>query len=189
MTAVVAEAAESRPAAPGSGRDLELWRDLARTVDRAGGDPDRLWVDDSKAILRGGKGRDRLEAACLAAVHAAGKVLPGSLAELLEMIGEGPPTDAELSPWFEGDNAAGRWPWTASRRAVEGLLAREPLAHPAGEWRLAAIHAVVVGPSRFNAELAALGSKSQVHFWAFARLLRRAWDRAADGVVTAVTSD
>ena len=42
-------------------RPLDFWGDLAATVDRAGGDPDRLWVDDSKAILHGGKGRDRLE--------------------------------------------------------------------------------------------------------------------------------
>jgi hypothetical protein len=54
---------------------------------------------------------------------------------------------------------------------------------------LAAIHAVVVGPSRFNAELAAADSKSQVHFAAFARLLRREWERAVDGVTTSVTSD
>ena len=32
-------------------RTLDFWGDLARTVDRAGGDPERLWVDDSKAIL------------------------------------------------------------------------------------------------------------------------------------------
>src|SRR5947209_2505558 len=98
MTAVVAEACDCGRATADPGRALDFWRDLAETVDRAGGDPARLWVDDSKAILRGGKGRDRLEAACLAAVHAAGDSLPGSLIELLEGIGAGPPAETELTP-------------------------------------------------------------------------------------------
>src|SRR5262249_13352812 len=85
MTAVVAETSEAGDRA----RALDLWQDLAGTVDRAGGDPTRLWVDDSKAILRGGKGRDRLEAACLAAVHATGLDLPGSFRQLLEVLGAG----------------------------------------------------------------------------------------------------
>src|SRR5438067_1862581 len=108
MTAVVAEASECGRGAPSTGRglDLDFWGDLAGTVDRAGGDPARLWVDDSKAILRGGKGRDRLEAACLAATHAAGEWLPGSLTELLEVIGAGSPAETELSPWFDADGAA-----------------------------------------------------------------------------------
>ena len=33
------------------------------------------------------------------------------------------------------------------------------------------------------------GSKAEVHFEAFARLLRRVWERAADGAVTFVTGD
>jgi hypothetical protein len=53
------------------------------------------------------------------------------------------------------------------------------------------VHAVVVGPARFNAELAASGSKSkaEVHFGAFARLLGALWGRAGDGVVTRVRGD
>jgi len=77
MTAVVAESTGDGGDEPRGGRDLDFWGELAATVDRAGGDPDRLWVDDSKAILRGGKGRDRLETACLAAVHAAANEVPG----------------------------------------------------------------------------------------------------------------
>jgi hypothetical protein len=190
MTAVVAEASGVRgDGSPIGGLALDFWDDLAGTVDRAGGDPARMWVDDSKAILRGGKGRDRLEAACVAAVHAATGVLPESLLRLLEVVGAGAPADAELSPWFDAPGAAGAWPWTASRSAAEALLARQPLVPSGGTWRLVAIHLDVIGPSQFNAGLAALGSKSGVHFAAFARLLQRVWDRAADGVVTAITGD
>ena len=60
----------------GDSRLLDFWRDLAATVDRAGGDPARFWVDDSKAILQGGKGRERLEATCLAVLDAVGLPLP-----------------------------------------------------------------------------------------------------------------
>jgi hypothetical protein len=146
-------------------------------------------VDDSKAILRGGKGRDRLEAACLAAVDAAGNALPGSLEELLEVLGAAPAVEAELSPWFDGIGDARSWPWTQCRAALEGHLARRALVPAEGIWRLTAVESVVVGPTRFNAELAALGSKSEVHFAAFSRLLRRIWDRAADGVLTVLTCD
>jgi hypothetical protein len=47
----------------------------------------------------------------------------------------------------------------------------------------------VVGPSRFNAGIEATGSKAEVHFDGFARLLRRAWERAGDGKSTFVTGD
>jgi hypothetical protein len=188
MTAVVAEAAAGVRDVADAGQELDLWRDLGGTVARAGGDLARLWVDDSKAILRGGKGRERLEAACLAALHAVGD-LPGSMRDLLATVGAGPPAEAELFPWFAAHGDAAAWPWTHSRAAAEQLVAPRPLEPAAGTWRLVAIHAVVVGPSRFNTELAAMGSKSQVHFAAFARLLRRAWERAADGVPTSVTGD
>ena len=65
---------------------LDFWGDLAATVDRAGGDPDRLWVDDSKAIYCNGKGRSRLESTCLATIHAASNTLPVSLAALLDIV-------------------------------------------------------------------------------------------------------
>jgi hypothetical protein len=189
MTAVIAEAAEIGVRDEFSDRALDFWRDLAGTVDRAGGDPARLWVDDSKAILCGGKGRERLEAACLAGVQAAGNELPGSLSELLDAIGAGPPADAELSPWFDALGDTGCWPWREDREVLARRFAVKPLVPAAGTWRLVAIRSVVVGPARFNAELAALGSKATVHFAAFTRLLRGIWDRTADGVVASVISD
>jgi ribonuclease HII len=191
MTAVVAESSQTSAGEPANRANgtLRFWDDLVATVDRAGGDPARLWVDDSKAILRGGRGRDRLEAACLAAVAAAGYGLPVSLAELLERIGDGPPTDYELTPWLEQHDGERAWPWICTQIEAEALGARQPLAPPGDAWRLAAIHTVIVGPSRFNAELAELDSKASVHFGAFSRLLRRVWDRAADGRPTAVTGD
>lgn len=185
MTAVVAEGDADR----GPARAFDLWADLAATVDRAGGDPARLWVDDSKAILRGGKGRDRLESTVLAALHAAGLGVPGSLPDLLEAINPGALEEAELSPWFDDDPRAGGWPWRVSRVAIDGLVACRPLEPAGGHWRLSAIESVVVGPARFNTELAASGSKAEVHFAAFARLLRRSWQRAGDGVPTSVTGD
>jgi hypothetical protein len=191
MTAVVAEAAErgGAVARADASSNLDFWADLAGTVDRAGGDRARLWVDDSKAILRGGKGRDRLEAACLAAVHAAGLGLPGSLTELLAAIKAGTSEDAELSPWFDAGDRASGWPWGCGRDAIEESLGRRMLEPAGAGWRLSAIESVVVGPGRFNAGLDATGSKADVHFAAFARLLRQAWDRAGDGVATFVTGD
>ncbi len=189
MTAVVAEATDGVFRADGPARPIDLWGDLVPTVDRAGGDPGRLWVDDSKAILRGGKGRDRLESACLAALHAAGKGKPGSLADLLEALNVGAPDEAELSPWFDAGGRTGIWPWVVPREAVEAILARRALEPAGGGWRLSAIESVVVGPARFNVGLDASGSKAEVHFAAFARLLRRGWDRAGDGTMTFVTGD
>jgi hypothetical protein len=189
MTAVVADAADGRRGVAEPERAIDLWGDLAGTVDRAGGDPGRLWVDDSKAILRGGKGRDRLESACLAALHAAGKGVPGSLGELLDVVMSGTPDEAELSPWFDAGGRSSSWPWVVTRDAVADLVSRRPLAPVDGSWRLTAIEAVVLGPARFNAGLEASGSKAEVHFASFARLLRRAWERAGDRSVTFVTGD
>jgi hypothetical protein len=189
MTAVVAEAAEcGRPGADPA-RPIDLWADLAATVDRAGGDAGRLWVDDSKAILRGGKGRDRLESACLAALQAVGTGVPASLPELLEALNAGSPEEAELSPWFDAGSQVAAWPWVVPRDAVDELISRPALEPAGGAWRLAAIESVVVGPARFNAGLEASGSKAEVHFAAFAQLLRRAWERASDGAATFVTGD
>ena len=193
MTAVVAEAAgRSRPLRTRMPR--RTWisgRDLAGTVDRAGGDPARLWVDDSKAILRGGKGRDRLETACLAAVHAAGRGVPGSLpiCSLAIQCRHARRCRALALVRRAGMRRRG-WPWARCRLdAVWHRLGGRPLEPAGGTWRLVAIESVVVGPARFNAELEATGSKAEVHFAAFARLLRAGWDRAGDGVTTFVTGD
>jgi hypothetical protein len=189
MTAVTAEAADDVRMPEPPVRKLDLWGDLASTVDRAGGDPSLLWVDDSKAILRGGKGRDRLEATCLATLHAAGIVVPGSLPELLAAIQAGTPDEAELSPWFGGPSGPTEWPWIARPGAVDALLNRRALQPAGGAWRLIAIETVIIGPAQFNAGLAVSGTKADVHFAAFARLLLRAWNRAVDGRATAVTGD
>ena len=93
MTAVVAESSDDRPP--------DLWADLSATVCRARGDTDRVWVDDSKALYRGGQGRDRLEAACLAAVSTVGGS-PDTLGGLLASIGAGTLDDAELTPDSNG---------------------------------------------------------------------------------------
>lgn len=176
MTAVVAESVEDR--AP------DLWSDLAATCCRAGGEAGRLWVDDSKALYRAGVGRDRLEAACLAALAASTTdPLPRSFGGLLKALGAGSLDDAELSPWLDSGD-----PPIPS----EATLARLDAADRPFEsthWRIVAVRTEVVGPARFNAGLDRTGSKARVHFEAFARLLREVWQDAAGGVVTHVRGD
>jgi hypothetical protein len=189
MTAVVAESASARAGPSGPPKALDFWRDLAATVDRAGGDPERLWVDDSKAVYRGGKGRDRLELACLAAVHAAAGALPRSLLELLEALGVDPHGDAELGPWLDSGPDGQAWPVCESCEAAQRLSAQRPLVPPDGAWRIISVRSVVLAPAQFNAALDAHGLKSAVHFDAFIRLLAPLWDLAADGVATQVCGD
>ena len=52
-----------------------------------------------------------------------------------------------------------------------------------------AVRTVVVGPARFNARLAAAGSKAKVHFAAFRDLLDLAWQLSADGMPTHLEGD
>src|SRR5262245_53442585 len=94
MTAVVAEA-------DGPGRP-DLWADLSPTVCRAGEDPRRLWIDDSKRLYRPADGLQRLEAASLAVLEAAGGRLPGSVGGWFEAFGGGTLDDVELTPWLDG---------------------------------------------------------------------------------------
>jgi ribonuclease HII len=189
MTAVVAESTNPAGRDAGTGDTLDFWSDLAATVDRAGGDPERVWIDDSKAILHGGKGRDRLEIACLAAIHASRDVLPACLGELVDVLGAGSLTDIELARWSGAGNEEGTWPLTVARVSVDALVARRPFAPPGNAWRIAAVISVVVGPARFNDGLAVHGSKAAVHFEAFDRLLKQIWDRAADSRTTFVKGD
>jgi hypothetical protein len=177
MTVVVAEAPDER--AP------EVWDDLEAHICRAGGEADRLWVDDSKAIYTNGAGRDRLEAACLAALAAAGCAVPRSFGELLCALGAGSFDDVELTPWIGTSDPP--WPSEPTRIRFDPFHANCPF-HGA-PWRLTAVRSVVVGPARFNAGLARTGSKAPVHFAAFARLLESLWNDAADGVVTHIRSD
>jgi hypothetical protein len=177
MTAVVAEGPDATPP--------DLWRDLATTVARAGCPSGRLWVDDSKAILRGRSGRDRLELASLATLAATGGAPPCSFGAMLAALGAGTFADVELSHWLDADDLE------IPRPSTRGLLERtkNPRPFDGASWRIVAVRSVVVGPARFNAELAATGSKARVHFAAFARLLLPLWESAADGVPTIIRSD
>jgi len=188
MTAVVAQSnAEGSGGTTGEPRSLDFWGDLAATVDRAGGDPDKLWVDDSKRIYHGGKGRDRLDLACLAAVDAVARKAPATHVELLATLGAGTLEEVELSRWLRPGLVT---PMAAEQRArLECTMAKRALYPAHSEWRLTAIRSAIVGPARFNEMLAAQGVKSAVHFGAFGELVRWVWDQAADGVSTRITSD
>jgi hypothetical protein len=189
MTAVMAESTADEPPDGKAGRCLDLWDDLRATVDRAGGDPDRLWVDDSKAIFCRGKGRRRLESSCLAAIHAAANSLPRSLRSLLELVGAGTLDDAELSGWLgPGDRENHGRPIDCGP-GLEGQLERRPLAPSDGAWRIVGVRTVVVGPALFNRGLEDHGLKSVVHYEAFEKLLVWAWDRAGEFVPTDVRGD
>lgn len=189
MTAVIAESRSKSNRGSLAQFSLDFWTDLAPTVDRAGGDPDRVWIDDSKAILQGGKGRDRLEIACLAAVHASCEAVPGSFGELVEVLGAGSLNDIELNRWSEPDVDDRAWPPTAPRDNLDSLITRSPFVPALANWRIAAVISVVIGPARFNGGLDVHRSKAGVHFGAFEQLLRQVWNRAADGLDTYVTGD
>ncbi len=169
MTAVVAQSLDDR--AP------DVWSDLSEKVCRAGGDPEKLWVDDSKAIYRAGIGRDRLEAACLAALATVAGAIPETFAGLLAALGAGTLEDVELSLWLD---------------TLDPPIPRfnqSPGAFDGASWRLVAVRSVVVGPARFNEGLGRHGSKARVHFEAFAGLIDAIWTQAADGVITHVRGD
>jgi hypothetical protein len=189
MTAVVVETKPDDP----SRRSLEFrtpdfWGDLAATVDRAGGDPDRLWIDDSKEVFRGRKGRDRLEQACAAALLAARHSAPTSIIDLFFALGAGSPTQIELARWIENRQDVVAFP-SLSQSQLEDLAMRQCLSAPEAMWSITSVRSVVMGPARFNSELEARGLKSEVHFSAFSELLLWIWELAADGAPTHVTSD
>ena len=177
MTAVIAEGPDDR--AP------DVWGDLAATVARAGGSPNRLWVDDSKQVYKGGQGRDRLDAATLATLAASGRDVPGSLGGVIAALGAGTLEEVELAPWLDGKDP--KYPALRSRSLAETTLARRPLE--GAPWRVVDVRSVVVGPRRFNDGLAASGSKALVHFAAFARLLTHIWGSTPGGQGVAVRSD
>jgi hypothetical protein len=191
MTAVVAEDRERRPAEVAG--DLppapDLWRDLAATIDRAGGDARRIWVDDSKAILRDGKGRDRLEAGCLAALDAIGVAPPRPLEDLFGALGAGTLAEAELSRWIEPGVGKVACPWCEAPLDARDHPVRNALIPPGKSWRIVAVRTIVVGPERFNALLSPSGSKARVHFAAFRELLHVAWGLSADGRPTHLEGD
>lgn len=179
LTAVVAEG-------PGSPDDRpDPWRDLPATVGRCGSPAPLLWLDDSKRLTRTSRGLARLEAAATAALAAAGHPPPSTLDTLFTLLGI-PPADAELSPWLP-DPSAVPLPDPAGASLVSSALALRPFT--GAPWRLTALRSVVVGPRRFNRDLAASRNKSSVHFSAFARLLRWCVSLSSDGVPTDLLSD
>lgn len=191
MTAVIAESrdgAKSQRACPQCPTP-DLWRDLAATVDRVGGDAGRFWVDDSKVVLRGGHGRARLEATCLALIDAVGRKLPRDQAELLHALGAGTAEDVELSRWHDASVSAVLWPPAGLLQDLGNRLACRPLEPAHRNWQITAVRSVVLGPEQFNGRLAALGSKASVHFTAFRELLHHVWDLAVDGRSTDVQGD
>jgi hypothetical protein len=154
----------------------DVWNDLSRTVDRAGGRADRLWIDDSKRVLACAGGFERLEASVLAALAAvepgAAGSWPRDLSQGLHALGAGTLGDVELARWLEG----------APPRIPRGGNGAAP-AHSAlagASWRLVAIRSVVLGPERFNARLAELGNKAEVHFDLFRQLLDPLWRTGAE---------
>lgn len=177
MTAVIAEGPDEQ--AP------DVWKDLKKTVSRANGSPRRLWVDDSKAVLCGGKGRDRLEAACMATLAAAGVEMPRTFSTLLAVLEAGTLAEVELGHWLEDEDCS-----IPSEETVELLERSQALRALTGaRWQIVAVRTVVVGPARFNAGLDVTGSKAKVHFEAFAKLLLGVWERAGDGRTTSVCGD
>lgn len=169
MTAVVAESPGDRPP--------DLWTDRSPHVSRAGGPSDRLWVDDSKRLHgQGARALDRLEAATLAALQATGRTGVTDLRALLAATGAGDLASVELATWL-GDGPVPAFPWPANQERISNWLAPAPLDGP--DWRLVTVRSVVMGPGRFNAELAAAGgSKIGPHRAAFLSLLRTVRDDA-----------
>jgi hypothetical protein len=188
MTAVMAESSVGKTRDRGAA-SLAFWDDLRTTVDRAGGDPDRLWVDDSKAIFCGGKGRQRLETSALAAIHAAAAACPRSLRSMLEIVGAGTFDDVELSSWLRPCDNENHDPAIAGEPGLEDRLAQRPLAPSDGTWRITGVRSIVVGPARFNRGLDNHGLKSAVHYEAFEQLLAWVWNCTTDGVRTEVLGD
>ena len=88
--------------------------------------------------LRGRKGRDRLDAACLAAILAPGRERPETLGTLFDAVGAGTLDEVELTHWVESDPPlSGEAPADESGR-VRALADRRGPAP------------LVVGPMRFN---------------------------------------
>jgi hypothetical protein len=156
MAAVIAQSPDDR--------EPDLWGDLGSTISRARGPSECLWVDDSKQILKGGKGRDRLDQAAFATLQAAGIELPATYSSWLNRVGAGSLAEVELTPWLTSHDD----PSLFMKRELGNPLAND-------HWRIVAVRAVVVGPTQFNADIDATGSKATAHFRAFARLLQPIW--------------
>jgi hypothetical protein len=162
---------------------LDLWADLAPGVCREH-DPScrRLRVDDSKRILAKPRGRAVLLRSAYALLDAVGAAPgePSTARDWFQATGCGAEEAVELGPWLDTGAVA-----AAIRANFAG--GANPLR--SAPWHLESARAEVVAPGRFNRELAASRSKADVHFGAFARLLRATWADAQDGVPTLVRCD
>ena len=123
MTAVVAE-----------GRSPDLWADLAARVCRAGERGDRLWVDDSKLVYQGRKGRDRLDAACLAAILAPGRERPETLGHAVRRRPCGNTRRGRVDPLGLSDSP------------LSGVKFWPTVRSGCGSWQIVEVRSVVVGP-------------------------------------------
>jgi ribonuclease HII len=161
---------------------LDLWADLAGAVCRDH-DPTfkLLRVDDSKKILAAPRGRYLLQKTAATLLAAVGRP-PGEPVGIIDWFG------AAGCPTLE---AAELLPWLASPGEHDLTFGADQGPNPlkGASWSLSTARAEVVGPARFNRELAATGSKADVHFGAFTILLRQIWTDAQDGVPTLVRCD
>ena len=190
MTAVVAEScrengrayrAVPKPRLLGRpGRDGRSRRRRSRAALGRRLEGDLLWREGSK----------RLEAACLAAIHAASNTLPRSLRGLDRGCWgrHARRRRAHALARIEPERVSPGRP-IAHEPELEALLERKPLCAGCGAWQVAGVRAVVVGPARFNARLFDHGLKSAVHYEAFEKLLSWVWCLTIEGSTTRVVGD
>ena len=158
----------------------ETWR---HTVSRHHDEPGKLRVDDSKRLNQGRLGRWRLETAATAAIKAVTGEAPESFDDWCNSLKAGTRSEVELEPWLLGNE-----PQSPSFSAPSSTyLPERPFEGAA--WKLTAVRSVVVGPRRFNDSLARVESKARVHFEAFARLLRWAWETSTTEALTHLRVD
>jgi hypothetical protein len=169
MTAVAFEGSSDRPP--------NLWLDLRNTIDRAGGNPQRLWVDDSKRVLAGSHGHARLESTVLALLCAldSDRRCPETLREIFDTLSVGGIHEPELARWLER-----QLPELPRYGALEDLPpGRTPMPFACENWRVCAVRTAVLGPQKFNILLNEYKNKSLVHFSLFARLFDGFWNGLA----------
>lgn len=175
MTAVVARGTGfNRP---------DLWNDLAKQVDRAGGDPNKLWVDDSKRVYASRRGLERLEAAAHASLRVCGATC-STLSECLDWLSSGSQPTHELERWSRGELLP--FPRFDPVEILGQLGGDCRLTHT--RWRVQRVAACVVGPEQFSRLLARHENKAAVHNAIFHELLRDVW-LSGDASETHVLAD
>jgi hypothetical protein len=157
-----------------------LWNALAGAVSRdarrSGG---RIAIADSKRLYAGTRDRAglaRLERGALAVIAATGAP-PPSMRALLAAIAPQATGEAGRSPWYDLDGDALPVACDASELGAAAELVGAALRH--NGVRFAGMHSEVIFEPRYNARVAALGSKAAVLFEAVTSVLRRAWDEGS----------